>query len=138
LGYWLNSSQKTPFTAQGRSAGLDCLADVAGCRAAGLARVDRSRTCDELDGDLHQHSDFISVVSTACVGGCGFIFSTGTCLGASLSVLGTPVVAILSSRLILGESFKISEVIGILLIGTAGLVVIISWAASRRPVNNST
>jgi uncharacterized membrane protein len=45
------------------------------------------------------------------------------------------VVAILSSRLILGESFKISEVIGILLIGT-GLVLLslISWAASRRPV----
>jgi drug/metabolite transporter (DMT)-like permease len=52
---------------------------------------------------------------------------------ASLSVLGTPVVAILSSRLTFGEEFKATEVAGILLIGS-GLVLLslLSWAASRR------
>jgi len=39
---------------------------------------------------------------------------------ASLSVLGTPVVAIVSSTLILGEQFKTIEVLGMVLIG-AGL-----------------
>ena len=52
---------------------------------------------------------------------------------ASLSVLGTPVVAILSSRLTFGEEFKSSEVAGILLIGTGlALLSLLSWAASRR------
>lgn len=52
---------------------------------------------------------------------------------ASLSVLGTPVVAILSSRLTFGEEFKTSEVAGILLIGTGlALLSLLSWAASRR------
>lgn len=37
---------------------------------------------------------------------------------ASLSVLGTPVVAIVSSTLILGEQFKTIEVLGMVLIGT--------------------
>jgi drug/metabolite transporter (DMT)-like permease len=79
---------------------------------------------------------FISVVSTGlCWWLWIYILDRVPAWEASLSVLGTPVVAILSSRLILGESFKISEVIGILLIGT-GLVLLslISWAASRRPV----
>jgi drug/metabolite transporter (DMT)-like permease len=39
---------------------------------------------------------------------------------ASLSVLGTPVIAIVSSTLMLGEQFKMIEVMGMLLIG-AGL-----------------
>jgi drug/metabolite transporter (DMT)-like permease len=52
---------------------------------------------------------------------------------ASLSVLGTPVVAILSSRLMFGESFKTIEVGGILLIGSGlALLSLIGWAASRR------
>ncbi len=52
---------------------------------------------------------------------------------ASLSVLGTPVVAILSSRLTFGEEFKTSEVAGIRLIGTGlALLSLLSWAASRR------
>jgi drug/metabolite transporter (DMT)-like permease len=52
---------------------------------------------------------------------------------ASLSVLGTPVVAILLSRLTFGEEFKTSEVAGILLIGTGlALLSLLSWAASRR------
>ena len=52
---------------------------------------------------------------------------------ASLSVLGTPVVVILLSRLTFGEEFKTSEVAGILLIGTGlALLSLLSWAASRR------
>ena len=52
---------------------------------------------------------------------------------ASLSVLGTPVVAIVSSRLMMGEEFKLSEATGILLIGTGlALLSLIGWAASRR------
>ena len=52
---------------------------------------------------------------------------------ASLSVLGTPVVAILSSRLTLGEQFKASEIGGILLIGGGlALLSLLSWAASQR------
>jgi len=77
---------------------------------------------------------FVSVVST----GLGwwlwvFILDRVPAWEASLSILGTPVVAILSSRWLLGESFKISEVTGILLIG-GGLILLslISWAASRR------
>lgn len=52
---------------------------------------------------------------------------------ASLSVLGTPVVAILSSRLTLGEEFKTSEVAGILLIGGGlTLLSLFGWMSSRR------
>ena len=52
---------------------------------------------------------------------------------ASLSILGTPVVAILSSRLTFGEEFKNSEIIGILLIGGGlALLSLLGWAASRR------
>jgi drug/metabolite transporter (DMT)-like permease len=52
---------------------------------------------------------------------------------ASLSVLGTPVVAILSSRLMLGEQFKPSELAGILLIGSGlALLSLLGWAASQR------
>jgi drug/metabolite transporter (DMT)-like permease len=51
---------------------------------------------------------------------------------ASLSVLGTPVVAIVSARLMMGEEFKIGEVAGILLIGGGlALLSLIGWAASR-------
>ena len=52
---------------------------------------------------------------------------------ASLSVLGTPVVAIVSARLIMEEDFRFSEVTGILLIGAGlALLSLIGWAASRR------
>jgi drug/metabolite transporter (DMT)-like permease len=52
---------------------------------------------------------------------------------ASLSVLGTPVIAIVSSRVMLGEDFMISEVAGILLIGTGlALLSLIGWMASRH------
>ena len=52
---------------------------------------------------------------------------------ASLSVLGTPVVAIVSSRLVLGEAFRAGEIAGIALIG-AGLMLLslLGWLASRR------
>ena len=52
---------------------------------------------------------------------------------ASLSVLGTPVVAILSSRLLLGEAFTVPEISGIVLIGSGlALLSLLGWMASRR------
>lgn len=52
---------------------------------------------------------------------------------ASLSVLGTPVVAILSARFTLGERFAPSEIAGILLIGGGlALLSLLGWVASRR------
>ena len=61
---------------------------------------------------------FMSVASTAlCWWLWSYILDRVPAWEASLSVLGTPVVAILSSRLQLGEAFRFGEVIGILLIG---------------------
>lgn len=77
---------------------------------------------------------FISVISTAM----GWwlwitLLDRVPAWEASLSVLGTPVVAIVSSRLMMGEEFKLSEATGILLIGTGlALLALIGWAASRR------
>lgn len=77
---------------------------------------------------------FISVISTAM----GWwlwitLLDRVPAWEASLSVLGTPVVAIVSSRLMMGEEFKLSEAAGILLIGTGlALLSLIGWAASRR------
>ena len=52
---------------------------------------------------------------------------------ASLLVLGTPVIAIICSRLILSEAFSLFEIAGILLIG-AGLILLslVSWLRERR------
>lgn len=77
---------------------------------------------------------FMSVASTAlCWWLWIYILDRVPAWEASLSVLGTPVVAILSSRLLLGESFKVLEVTGIVLIGSGLLLLsLISWAASRR------
>ncbi len=77
---------------------------------------------------------FMSVISTAM---CWWLWITlldrVPAWEASLSVLGTPVVAIISARLMLGEDFKLSEVAGILLIGTGlALLSLLGWAASRR------
>lgn len=77
---------------------------------------------------------FMSVISTAM---CWWLWITlldrVPAWEASLSVLGTPVVAIVSSRLTLGEDFRIGEVAGILLIGAGlALLSLIGWAASRR------
>jgi drug/metabolite transporter (DMT)-like permease len=52
---------------------------------------------------------------------------------ASLSVLGTPVVALISGRMMLGEDFRVSEITGIVLIGTGlALLSLIGWLASKR------
>ena len=77
---------------------------------------------------------FMSIASTAmCWWLWIYILDRVPAWEASLSVLGTPVVAILSSRLTFGEEFKTSEVAGILLIGTGlALLSLLSWAASRR------
>lgn len=77
---------------------------------------------------------FMSVISTAM---CWWLWITlldrVPAWEASLSVLGTPVVAIVSSRLMLGEDFRLGEVAGILLIGAGlALLSLIGWAASRR------
>lgn len=77
---------------------------------------------------------FMSVASTAmCWWLWIYILDRVPAWEASLSVLGTPVVAILSSRLTLGEAFKASEVAGILLIGGGlALLSLFGWLASRR------
>jgi len=77
---------------------------------------------------------FMSVISTAF---CWWLWITlldrVPAWEASLSVLGTPVVAIVSSRLMMGEEFKLSEMMGILLIGTGlALLSLFGWMASRR------
>lgn len=77
---------------------------------------------------------FMSVISTAF---CWWLWITlldrVPAWEASLSVLGTPVVAIVSARLALGEDFSFGEVTGILLIGAGlALLSLIGWAASRR------
>ena len=77
---------------------------------------------------------FMSVISTAL---CWWLWITlldrVPAWEASLSVLGTPVVAIASARLALGEDFSFGEVTGILLIGAGlALLSLIGWAASRR------
>ncbi|MDD3484547.1 DMT family transporter [Azovibrio restrictus] len=77
---------------------------------------------------------FMSVFSTAlCWWLWIYILDRVPAWEASLSVLGTPVVAILSSRLTFGEAFKTSEVAGILLIGGGlALLSLFGWIASRR------
>ncbi|HEY0664880.1 MAG TPA: EamA family transporter [Gallionella sp.] len=77
---------------------------------------------------------FMSVVSTAF---CWWLWITlldrVPAWEASLSVLGTPVVAIVSARFAMGEDFSRGEVAGILLIGTGlALLSLLGWAASRR------
>ena len=77
---------------------------------------------------------FMAVVSTAL---CWWLWITlldrVPAWEASLSVLGTPVVALISGRVMLGEDFRVSEITGIVLIG-AGLVLlsVIGWLASKR------
>lgn len=77
---------------------------------------------------------FMSVVSTAmCWWLWIYILDRVPAWEASLSVLGTPVVAILSSRLQLGEDFKFSEIAGIVLIGGGLLLLsLLGWASARR------
>jgi len=77
---------------------------------------------------------FMSIASTAmCWWLWIYILDRVPAWEASLSVLGTPVVAILLSRLTFGEEFKGIEVAGILLIGSGlALLSLLGWAASRR------
>ncbi len=77
---------------------------------------------------------FMSIASTAlCWWLWIYILDRVPAWEASLSVLGTPVVAILSSRLTFGEAFSPMEVAGILLIGGGlALLSLLSWAASKR------
>ena len=79
---------------------------------------------------------FTSIVSTAlCWWLWIYILDRAPAWEASLSVLGTPVVALLSSRLLLGEEFRVIEVLGMLMIGVGlCLLSLISWMASRRSV----
>jgi drug/metabolite transporter (DMT)-like permease len=77
---------------------------------------------------------FMSIVSTAL---CWWlwiaILDRVPAWEASLSVLGTPVVALISSRLMLNEEFRLSELAGVVLIGSGlALLSLIGWAASRR------
>jgi drug/metabolite transporter (DMT)-like permease len=77
---------------------------------------------------------FMSVISTAmCWWLWIIILDRVPAWEASLSVLGTPVVAIVSSRLMLGEEFKLSEMVGMLLIGSGlALLTLLGWLAARR------
>ncbi len=77
---------------------------------------------------------FMSVASTAlCWWLWIYILDRVPAWEASLSVLGTPVVAIFSSRLMVGEEFKALEIGGMLLIGSGlALLSLLGWAASRR------
>lgn len=77
---------------------------------------------------------FMSVASTAlCWWLWIYILDRVPAWEASLSVLGTPVVAIFSSRLMVGEEFKALEIGGMLLIGSGlALLSLLGLAASRR------
>jgi drug/metabolite transporter (DMT)-like permease len=77
---------------------------------------------------------FMSIFSTAmCWWFWIYILDRVPAWEASLSILGTPVVAILASRLTFGEQFKGTEIAGILLIGGGlALLSLLGWAASRR------
>jgi hypothetical protein len=76
---------------------------------------------------------FMSIISTAlCWWLWIYILDRVPAWEASLSVLGTPVVAIFSSHLAFGEDFKSSEIAGILLIG-GGLVLLSFLSWMNRP-----
>lgn len=79
---------------------------------------------------------FISIVSTAlCWWLWIYILDRVPAWEASLSVLGAPVVALLSSRMLLGEEFHATELFGMLLIGVglALLSLIGGMAGPRSP-----
>ena len=77
---------------------------------------------------------FMSVVSTAlCWWLWIYILDNAPAWEASLSVLGIPVIALVSSRLVLGEEFKVTEIAGIVLIASGlAMLSLIGWLGSRR------
>ena len=77
---------------------------------------------------------FISIASTAlCWWLWTYILDRVPAWEASLSVLGAPVVALLSSRWLLGEAFDVTEVFGMLLIGLGlTMLTLIGWMERRR------
>ncbi len=77
---------------------------------------------------------FTSIASTAlCWWLWTYVLDRVPAWEASLSVLGAPVVALVSSRLLLGEEFQPTEVFGMLLIGVGlALLASIDWMARRR------
>ncbi len=77
---------------------------------------------------------FVSIVST---GFCWWlwilILDSVPAWEAGLSVLGVPVVALISSRFMMAEAFSLTEMAGILLISTGlALLSLIGWLASRE------
>lgn len=76
---------------------------------------------------------FMSIVSTALGWWLWiYILDRVPAWEASLSVLGTPVIAIVSSRLVMDEDFKLTEIAGIGLIGAGlGLLSLIGWLGAR-------
>ena len=71
---------------------------------------------------------FISIASTAlCWWLWTYILDRVPAWEASLSVLGAPVVALLSSRWLLGEAFDVTEVFGMLLIGLGLTMLTSDW-----------
>jgi drug/metabolite transporter (DMT)-like permease len=77
---------------------------------------------------------FVSIVST---GFCWWlwilILDSVPAWEAGLSVLGVPVVALVSSRFMMEEAFSLTEMAGILLIsGGLALLSFIGWAANRE------
>jgi drug/metabolite transporter (DMT)-like permease len=77
---------------------------------------------------------FISIFSTAlCWWLWIYILDNAPAWEASLSVLGTPVIALISSRVMLNEEFRPTEIAEILLIGFGlAMLSVIGWLASRR------
>ena len=86
------------------------------------------------DGQYLAILAFLAFISTGlCWWLWAYILNRLPAWEASLSVLGAPVVALISSRLLLGEEFRITEVAGILLIGCGlGMLSLVGWLFSRR------
>ncbi|MDH4284874.1 MAG: DMT family transporter, partial [Gallionellaceae bacterium] len=77
---------------------------------------------------------FMAIISTAlCWWLWIYILDKVPAWEASLSILGTPVIAVISSRIVMGEEFRLTEVTGIVLIGFGlALLSLIGWLSSRR------
>ncbi len=102
--------------------------------AAGLAHQHDTRW----NGEYLAILSFMAVASTAlCWWLWIYILDRVPAWEAGLSVLGTPVIAILSSRWVTGERFHLPEISGILLIG-AGLAFLafLGWLNTKKPENH--